>query len=346
MGKGSTEAEAEPGAPSARGGDRPRLAITAGDPSGIGPEIVLKALNDERSQKGRLVVLGDEGNLRRTSRELRIRWPFAAVVRELPATWERPILLDLADGVDALVPGQISKPAGLAAAHAIETAARLALAGAVDGVVTAPIHKEALSLAGVEDPGHTEMLQRLTGAPRVGMLFWTEDFAVALLTTHVSLTEAIRRIRPSRLFEQLAFVEREWRRWLGRAPRIAVCGLNPHASEGGRFGHEEQLHIEPAIAKAQARGLLVTGPIAPDAVFSLAKEGRFDLVFALYHDQATIPVKFAYGRKAVNVTLGLPFVRTSVDHGTAFDIAGKGIADPESVVQSVCLAARMVLNRA
>ncbi len=346
MGKGSTEGEPQPGAPAARAADRPTLAITAGDPCGIGPEIVLKALSDERCQRCRLVVLGDEGNLRLTARELRIRWPFAFVVQELPASWDRPILLDLDERLDTLVPGQVSKPAGLAAAHAIETASHLALAGVVDGIVTAPIHKEALSLAGVDDPGHTEMLQRLTGAPRVAMLFWTEDFSVALLTTHVSLTEAIRRIRPKRVLEQLVFVEREWRRWLGRAPRIAVCGLNPHASEGGRFGHEEQLHIEPAIKKAQAKGLLVKGPIAPDAVFSLAKDGRFDLVFALYHDQATIPVKFAYGRKAVNVTLGLPFVRTSVDHGTAFDIAGKGVADPESVVQSVCLAARMVLNRA
>lgn len=333
---------AEPGETSR---ERPALAITAGDPCGIGPEIVLKALADERvPAAARLVVIGDEAQLRQVARELKLRWPFGGVARELgekrlPA--DKPVLLDTADVSPELLPGQISAAGGRAAAQAIECGVQLAQSGVVQGIVTAPIHKEALSLAGVADPGHTEMLARLTGVPRVAMLFWTDDFSVALLSTHMSLLDAIARIKQTRIVEQLQFVEREWARHIGRRPRIAVAGLNPHSSEGGRFGIEEARHIEPAIDKLRRQGLNVTGPVPPDSVFVLAREGRFDLVFAHYHDQATIPVKFCYGRRAVNVTLGLPFVRTSVDHGTAMDIAGKGIASEESMVQAVLLGARL-----
>jgi 4-hydroxythreonine-4-phosphate dehydrogenase len=345
-------------------GERSALAVTVGDPCGVGPEITLKAVADERlSSAARLVVLGDERNLRTTAREQKLRWPFATVVHpgtdgsavgaSLAATltrggerkWDRPVLVDLESVDPGLLPGQVSASAGRSAARAIEVAVELALPGVVDGIVTAPIHKESLSLAGYSDPGHTEMLQRLTGAPRVGMLFWTEDFAVGLLSTHLSLADAIRRVRRTRILEQLLFVEREWSRYIGRRPRVVVAGLNPHASEGGRFGVEEARHVSPAIGKALARGLSVTGPVPPDAVFAQAREGQYDLVFALYHDQATIPVKTCYGRRAVNVTLGLPFVRTSVDHGTAMDIAGKGIASEESLAQAILLASRLVVAR-
>ncbi len=328
--------------------ERPALAVTAGDPCGVGPEIVLKALaEDLLSAAARLIVLGDEQNLRRTARQLKLRWPFAAVVKAPPTErrWDKPLLYDLADVDDALLPGQISGLAGRAAADAIEKAVELCQRGVTDGIVTAPIHKEALSLAGLSDPGHTEMLARLAGAPRVAMMFWTEDFSVALLTTHTSLSDAIRRVRRSRILQQLVFLEREWRRYMGQRPRIVVAGLNPHASEGGRFGVEETRHILPALEAARAKGLSVDGPAPADSVFNLARDGRYDLVLALYHDQATIPVKFAYGRRAVNVTLGLPFVRTSVDHGTAMDIAGKGVASEESLVQATLLAARLVQSR-
>jgi 4-hydroxythreonine-4-phosphate dehydrogenase len=323
---------------------RPQLALTIGDPCGIGPEIILKALADDRATSAaRILVIGAESHFRFVARELRIRWPFAAVVRAVGPgqSFERPVLLDLSDGGASLVPGQVSAIAGRAAVEAIEEAVRLARAGVVDGIVTAPIHKEAIALAGCSDPGHTEMLQRLTGVSRVGMLFWTEDYSVALLSTHMSLIEAIKRVRTKRILDQLLFVEREWGRMLGRPPRVAVAGLNPHSGEGGRFGVEEARYIEPAIAQARAHGLSVTGPVPPDVVFAQAKERMHDLVFALYHDQATIPVKLCYGRRAVNVTLGLPFVRTSVDHGTAMDIAGKGLADEESLVQATCLAAKL-----
>lgn len=323
---------------------KPRLAITVGDPCGIGPEIVLKALADPRlADAARLLVLGDEPFLRRTARALKLRWPFAAVIRgSAPVERaERPTLYDLEDVSPDLVPGQVSALAGRSALEAIDKAVVFAQEGVVEGIVTSPIHKEAIGLAGCPDPGHTEILLRRTGVPRVAMLFWTEDFSVALLTTHMSLTEAIRSVRARRILDQLTFVEREWARHLGRRPRIAVAGLNPHSGEGGRFGTEELRHVVPAIQQARAKGLSVRGPVPPDAVFSQAREGQYDLVFALYHDQATIPVKLCYGRRAVNVTLGLPFVRTSVDHGTAMDIAGKGVADPESLVQAVLLAARL-----
>jgi 4-phospho-D-threonate 3-dehydrogenase / 4-phospho-D-erythronate 3-dehydrogenase len=342
-GNGRSEPVRTDSSASSRFRERPLLAVTVGDPCGIGPEIVLKGLADERAAAARLIAIGDERNLRLTSRELRLKWPFAAVVKEVPEErrWDRPLLRDIGSGGENLVPGQVCAAAGRIAAASIEKAAALASSRVVDGIVTAPIHKEALSLAGVDDPGHTEMLARLTGTPRVAMLFWTEDFSVALLTTHMALTEAIRRIRKTRILEQLVFVEKEWSRYLGRRPRIAVAGLNPHSGEGGRFGVEEERDIAPAIEAARKKGLLVSGPVPPDAVFGAAR-GNFDLVFALYHDQATIPVKFHYGQKAVNVTLGLPFVRTSVDHGTAMDIAGKGIASEESLLQAIRLAVRLV----
>lgn len=332
-------------APVVPGGDElPVLAVTTGDPCGIGPEIVLKSLADDRNNAvARLVAVGDESALRACARALKLKWPFAAVVRELPAErrWARPLLLDLGHDAAGLVPGQITALAGRIAGEAIERAAGLAGAGAVDGIVTAPIHKESLALGGYPDPGHTEMLQRLTGAPRVGMLFWTEDFAVALLSTHMSLVEAIRRVRPKRILDQLLFTEQAWARCIGRRPRIAVAGLNPHSGEGGRFGVEEERHIVPAIERALARGLSVVGPVPPDTVFAQARNGKYDLVFAMFHDQATIPVKLCYGRRAVNVTLGLPFVRTSVDHGTAMDIAGKGIATEDSLSLAITLGARL-----
>ncbi|MDQ7008079.1 MAG: 4-hydroxythreonine-4-phosphate dehydrogenase PdxA [Acidobacteriota bacterium] len=325
-------------------GDKPVLAVTCGDPCGVGPEIVLRAVAEEATaKKARLVVLGGEKHLRRLARELKIRWPFAHVVDEVPASrrWERPVLVDLGPGNEEWLPGKISAGAGKVAVVAIERAVTMALDKQVDGIVTAPIHKEALSLAGCSDPGHTEMLERLSGARKVGMLFWTPEMAVGLLSTHMSLREAMKKIRCSRIAEMLILFHDQWQRFFGVAPHIAVAALNPHAGEGGRFGHEEIQEIQPAIEKAREKGLRVDGPIPADSVFAMAREGRFDLVLALYHDQATIPVKLVSRQKSVNVTVGLPFVRTSVDHGTAMDIAGKGVASAESLVAAIRLAARL-----
>ncbi len=330
-----------------RDADRPVLAITLGDPCGIGPEIVLKALaNEKAAVAARLVVIGDEACMRRAARDLKLRWPFGAVIQEPPASrrWEKPQLLDLGNVSAELRPGQVSAAAGRAAGEDVEYAARMALSGAVDGIVTAPLNKEALQLAGFPDPGHTEMLARIAGVRKVAMLFWSEELSVALLTTHVSLRDAIAKVTKARIVAQLELLDAEWRRFFGRRPRIGVAALNPHAGEGNRFGHEETREIIPAIGAANEKGLTVYGPVSADAIFIQARRGDFDVVLALYHDQATIPVKLLTGRRAVNVTVGLPFVRTSVDHGTAMDIAGKGIASDESMVQAIEVGA--ILARA
>ncbi len=341
------EREAAPGraGESPAGNGRPVLAVTVGDPCGIGPEIVLKALADERvAGVARLLVLGDEAHLRKVARDLKLKWPFGAVVSEPPSgrRWERPQLLDLANVPEGLLPGQVSAAAGRAAGEAIERAVALAMERTVDGIVTGPIHKEALSLGGYGDPGHTEMLARLSGAKQVGMMFWAPSLAVGLLTTHLALREAIRKVRRARVARMLRLFDREWRRFFGEAPRIAVAGLNPHAGERGRFGVEELEELVPAIEEAAGKGVAATGPWPADTVFQRALAGEFDLVLALYHDQGTIPVKLVCGHEAVNVTVGLPFVRTSVDHGTAMDIAGKGVASPESLVAAIRAAARLV----
>lgn len=331
-------------------GETPRLAVTSGDPCGIGPEIVLKALQrDDVTAAARIVVIGDEPTLRKTARDLKIRWPFASVVArgDAPAdsSSNRPLLIDVGERDDDRIPGQVSASAGRAAGQAIEEGVRLALEGVVEGLVTAPIHKEALSLAGYSDPGHTEMLGRLAGSRRVGMLFWSETLRVALLTTHMSLREAVRRVRKGRVSAMLTFLDREWKKLDDKRPHIAVAALNPHGGEGGRFGTEEIHHLVPAIESARGRGIVVSGPVPADSVFSRAIDGAYDVVLALYHDQGTIPVKTVCGRSAVNVTLGLPFVRTSVDHGTAMDIAGKGIASEESLALAIDVAARFAMRR-
>ncbi len=326
--------------------ERPLLAVTCGDPCGIGPEIVLKALADESCvATARLLAIGDEGHLRRTARDLKLKWPFSSVVTEPPTgrRWERPQLLDLGNVDPSALPGQISAQAGRAAGGAIETAAALALDRTIDGVVTAPIQKQSLSLAGYEDLGHTELLARLSGvsADRVGMLFYAEPLSVALLTTHLPVKEAVKKIRTGRILRMLQLFHREWKRFFGAEPRIAVAALNPHAGEGGRFGVEESRYITPAVTAARNKKLSVAGPFPADSVFARARDGEFDLVLALYHDQATIPVKLLFGRESVNVTVGLPFVRTSVDHGTAMEIAGMGTASADSLVQAIRVGAQL-----
>lgn len=338
--------------PSAKGepSDSPRdagkatLVLTCGDPCGVGPEIILKAVsNEDACRLARLLVVGDERQLRRIARENKLKWPFATVVKEAPdgRRWERPQLLDLANVDASLLPGQISALAGKAAGEMIETAVALVSGGKADGIVTAPIHKEALSLAGYSDPGHTEMLGRLTGSKKVGMFFWSESLSVALLTTHLSMREALRKIRCKQVLAKLVFFDSEWERFFGKRARIALAALNPHAGEGGRFGVEETKELQPAIEMAREKGLLIDGPIPADTVFAMTMAGKYDFVFCLYHDQGTVPIKLVCRRQSVNVTFGLPFIRTSVDHGTAMDIAGKWSASPESLLAAIRLAARL-----
>lgn len=300
-----------------------------GDPAGIGPEICVKAVADrEVLDVCSPVIIGNPKIIEQTSQQLGINI-------ELPP-------IDAGNELGQFTTGIDSAETGTASAVYIETAVALWRRGDVDAIATAPISKKALSLAGYKFPGHTEFLAHLTGTERVGMSFFGGNLRVVLLSTHLSLIDAIEKVTSEKLIELISFSDREFTKLLGRKPKIAVAGLNPHASEGGMFGNEEASQITPAVKTCLANGVDVSGPYSPDTIFLRCHRGEFDACIALYHDQATIPVKaFAFG-SAVNVTLGLPLIRTSVDHGTAFDIAGKGVADASSMVAAIKLAAELV----
>ena len=310
-----------------------RLALTVGDPAGIGPEIVLKALAAERCPPAEWVVYGPAAVLDERARRLGLPSPEALGSE----------VVDVACGPVPL--GEVSAEGGRAAAAAVRAAAADALAGRVRGLVTAPLHKESLRAAGHAWPGHTELLAEAAGVRDVAMLFVGGGLRVALLTIHRSLRsvpDAITRAEAERV---VRLVDRELPRLGAKQRRIALCGLNPHAGEHGLFGREEEDVLRPAVLALRAEGVAVTGPLPADTVFVRAQAGEFDAVVAAYHDQGLVPVKLlAFGR-AVNVTLGLPFVRTSVDHGTAFDIAASGTADPGSLLEAMKLALELVQAR-
>ena len=308
---------------------RPRLALTAGDPARIGPEIVLKALSSSERPEADWVVYGPAASLE--DRGARFDLPGAGALG--------CGVVDLGGGPFDL--GRVSAAAGRAAALAVLAAARDALAGRVDGLVTAPLHKESLRAAGYPWPGHTEMLAETAGVSDIAMMFVSGGLRVALLTIHRALRTVPDAITPEEVRRIVRLVHRELPRLGATRRRIAVCGVNPHAGEGGLFGREDEEALRPAIAALAAEGLEVSGPLPADSAFVRAARGEFDAVVAAYHDQGLVPVKLlAFGR-AVNVTLGLPFVRTSVDHGTAFDIAATGKADAGSLVEAMKLAAAL-----
>ena len=243
-------------------------------------------------------------------------------------------------------PGVLSAGAGRAAYDTIVRAVRDAQSGAIDAIATAPINKEALALAGLPWRGHTEMLASLTSAARVAMMFWSDTLRVILATIHIPLKDVPAALTIDSVSGIIELTNRELPRFGLTRPRLALAGLNPHAGEHGLLGREETDVLEPAVARSAKMGINITGPLPGDTVFVRAVRGEFDAVIACYHDQGLIPVKLAAFGQAVNVTLGLPIIRTSVDHGTAFDIAGKGIADPSSLIEAVRLAARLAAFRA
>ena len=303
----------------------PRLIVSAGDPAGIGPEVTLKALaRPEVRALGDIAVAGDPAHLERTAREL-----------GLPA----PERVEPAGDAGAVRPGQLSAEGGAAAVAAIRRAVELIQAGAYDGLVTAPINKEAIRLAGFPWPGHTELLAELAGAADVRMLLVTDRLRVVHVTTHRSLRGAIEAATRDRVLRTIELGAGGMRRLGVERPRVAVAGLNPHAGEGGLFGDEELREIGPAVEAARAAGFDASGPLPPDTVFWRASGGDFDLVVAMYHDQGHIPVKLSGFDEGVNVTLGLPFPRSSVDHGTAFDIAGRGVARWQSMAAAIRVGA-------
>jgi 4-hydroxythreonine-4-phosphate dehydrogenase len=328
---------------------RPLIAVTMGDPAGIGPEIAAKALAErELLRISRPLVVGDRGVMGRTVQDLGLALEVHAVGHPAAGRYAQGTLdvLDLGNvDLGALRIGEIQAAAGRAAGEAVERAIRLALAGEVDGIATAPLNKEALWAAGYPYPGHTEMLAALTGSPESLTMFVIGRLRIFFLTRHVSLREAIDQITRDRVRETLRIAAGVLRDLGVASPRIAVAGLNPHAGEGGKMGDEEIREIGPAIREARAGGVDASGPIPADSVFHLAAEGRFDAVLSLYHDQGHIAAKSMDFYKTVSVTTGLPFIRTSVDHGTAFDIAGKGIASPASMVEAIRVAADLAVGR-
>jgi len=324
----------------------PRIGITMGDAAGIGAEITLKALADENlSGVCSPIIIGDAAYLKRTARDLGLEFNFVEAAEIFSPLPNQIAVYDLNNLKGETVLGVGSATAGKAAAEYIETAVRLWREKKIDAIATAPISKKAIALGGYDYPGHTEFLAELTDTKEYAMSFFAEDLRVVLLSTHVSLRDAIELVKREKLVELIKFTHRQISKLLKRDARIAVAGLNPHASEGGMFGAEEADEIVPAIEECREKfGIDVSGAFSPDTIFLRGYKGEFDAVVACYHDQATIAVKCLSFGASVNVTLGLPLVRTSVDHGTAFDIAGRGIADASSMRAAIRLAAMLSAN--
>ncbi len=334
------------------------IAITMGDPAGIGPEIVVKAFRDFPIDTAGCFAVGDLATMRRAAQAIDgVELPIALIETPQQALTVPPRCMGLlAIGtLDRVVAwGKVSPQAGKSAADCVTWAARAALRSEIAAMVTAPLHKEALAAAGVNFPGHTELLQAEAAAwmgrdvaqVPVRMMLANDELRTVLVSIHVSLRDALAAVTLDNVLQTLLITNEALSRALGRRPHIGVAGLNPHAGEGGLFGDEEIDVIIPAVEMARAEGLQVSGPFAPDTVFMRArsapgKRGEFDVVIAMYHDQGLIPVKYLGVERGVNVTLGLPLIRTSPDHGTAFDIAGTGRADPGSLVEAIRVARRM-----
>ncbi len=315
----------------------PTIVLTPGDPAGIGPEIVLRAANDPAlARVCELIILGDRRILERAARTL--NGGSARGARD----WLAGLHVQKAGRGRNFEWGVLSAGAGRFSYECVEAGVRLVRSGRADALVTAPISKRAWDLAGISHPGHTEALAELTGAEEFAMAFFAGKLRVALVTAHLPLRRVAPAIRRRAVGRTIRVLDRWLRQGEGRCrPRIAVTGLNPHAGEGGRLGAEEEKEIAPAIADARGAGILAEGPFPADALFA-RKAGGWDGVVTMYHDQGLIAAKLLGRGRAVNVTLGLPLIRTSPDHGTAFDIAGQGKADPRGLIEAVRLAARLV----
>lgn len=321
---------------------KPTIAITMGDPCGIGPEVIVKALASREVYSAcRPVVVGNSWSM-----EQAVKLTGTALqVREVESAMEAgqsPELIDVVDihnlNPEDVTVGQVSPTCGKAAMEWVSKAAEMALAGQVDALATAPINKEAASLAGYKAIGHMELLQEISKAPDVATMLMTGRLRVVHLTTHRSLRKACDYVTKDRILAKLRLTHDSFLQWGMPNPRIGVAALNPHGSDGGLLGHEESGEIAPAVAEARENGIDAHGPIPADIIFHQAIQGDYDVSLAMYHDQGHIPVKVHGFEKSITANLGLPFVRTSVDHGTAFDIAGKGIAHHHSMLEAIKLA--------
>lgn len=313
---------------------KPKIAITVGDPAGIGPEIALKALTDAALRDiADWIVVGD-----RRALELADAGAYARL-SDTGIVWRDPSMLD---GDFAF--GKLSGVCGRAGLEYVRLATLMCLSGEAQAMVTAPLNKEAVTMAGVRFSGHTEYIAELCGSSESRMLLVSEKLRVAHVTTHVSLRRACE-LSPDRIVRTVEIATEAVKLMGFNNPRVAVCGLNPHAGEHGLFGSEDEQFIAPAIARAQALGIRCSGPHAADTLFLQAVRGAYDLVIAMYHDQGHIPIKLLDFERTVNVSIGIPIIRTSVDHGTAFDIAGKGVAGADNMKAAMRLAATMATSR-
>lgn len=327
---------------------RPTVGITMGDPAGIGPEVSIKSLmKSEIYTFCKPVLIGDLNLLKETADHLGLKVEFKVLSSPGDAQGRFGVIevIDLKNvNLDDLRIGEVSAEAGRASLEYIERAVEYALKGELDAIVTAPINKEAIRMAGCKYVGHTELIGALAGVKEPLTMFWVQGVRIFFLTRHLPLIEAIRAVKKSRIVEIVLRMEREMRRMGIERPRIAVAALNPHAGDGGLIGDEEEKEIKPAVDELREVGIDVYGPVPADSVFHQALEGKYDAVLSLYHDQGHIAAKTRDFYGTVSVTLGLPFVRTSVDHGTAFDIAGRGVANPRSMEEAIKLAAKLTLK--
>jgi 4-hydroxythreonine-4-phosphate dehydrogenase len=321
-----------------------------GDPAGVGPELCVRALSSpEVLRLCCPVVFGSLEVLQRVSQAIAL--PLPADLQSWDGTSRNPpsgpaVVNCPAPAAETVVPGKVSAACGAAGFTFIKTAIEAALAGRIGGVATAPINKESLRLAEVQFPGHTEIFTALTGSKRTCMMLRSEVLTVSMVTTHIGYAEVPQRISTQRILDVIELTAAALATMNGRPARLAICGLNPHAGEHGLFGNrEEEELVEPAVAQARAKGIAIEGPLPPDTAFTTASRKRFDGVVCLYHDQGHIPFKMLAFDDGVNITLGLPIVRTSVDHGTAFDIAWQGVANPTSFYKSIQFAVRLSAAR-
>jgi len=321
------------------------IGITMGDPSGIGPEIIIKSFQKRSVKNRRVIVIGDFGIMKMAYDLLKPEGFFLKRISDVSQCDFSPSLLNVLDlqliNSKHFSPGIVNADSGAAAFECVRKAVQLAMTGQIDAIVTAPLNKEALHKAGKNFSGHTEILASLTGTKDYAMLLYDRKLSVIHVSTHISLKESVMGLKRERIEKVIAMADEVMERLIGSRPRIAVSGFNPHAGENGLFGSEEIEIIIPAVNNMKKKGINVEGPLPPDTVFLQAVKGRFDIVVAMYHDQGHIPMKLLGFSSAVNITVGLPVIRTSVDHGTAFEISWQGRADENSIVNAIRLAVRM-----
>ncbi|SFK74872.1 4-hydroxythreonine-4-phosphate dehydrogenase [Marinilactibacillus piezotolerans] len=318
-------------------------AITIGDPAGIGPEISIKGLMKNDTYRNNTLIIGSQSILEYYSKKLENPYPLNII--ESPEEF-LPNQINIINAVDLSLSefeiGTVSSKAGDAAYRYLEKAIDLAMEDRIGAIITGPLNKEALHKGGHYYDGHTEIFAELTGTSKYTMMLWSNLMAVVHVSTHVSLREACDRVKKDRVYDCIQLAQEAMINMGIESPKIAVAGLNPHSGESGLFGTEDRDEIAPAIEQSVKEGLNVSGPLPPDTVFLQASKGKYDVVVAMYHDQGHIPMKLLAFDSGVNVTLGLPIIRTSVDHGTAFDIAGKGLANEESILAALDVSTRLI----